>query len=253
MIEEDRALLPIDPVTRATYVTDKLDVYRMWAGALLDAGKPREAFAAAERMRSQSLQESLEQGRVDLSLSMSAEEKTKERDLNDRIVQFNRELLEPSSRDGEAGSALRASMADARGELDRFRTELYVRHPEISLRRVPERDPLASVAEALPVGAAAIELVTLPDELIVFSLTKTDSGVEVETKRLPLRRADVEKRVDRFVAALERRDPSYRRQAVDLYRALLVPVESVLNRVPLVYIVPRWCPLALAVPRSAGF
>jgi tetratricopeptide (TPR) repeat protein len=51
MIEEDRALLPIDLVGRAAYVADKLDVYRSWAGALVDAGRPREAFVTAERMR----------------------------------------------------------------------------------------------------------------------------------------------------------------------------------------------------------
>jgi hypothetical protein len=69
-----------------------------------------------------------------------------EAQLDARVVDLNRRLL---SAEGTHDATLPARLVEAREDLDRFRSELYVRHPRVEVRRTPEVEPLAAVEKAL--------------------------------------------------------------------------------------------------------
>ena len=219
-LEAQRATLPAGALGRTTFFANKLEPYRELLEMLLDEHRPRDAFAIAERMKGQSLQEVLAQGQVDLSLTMAAEERTHERDLDGRLASLNRASLASS---GKPDADLRRKLDDARHALERFRSELYLRHPQIVARRLRDRDPLAAAAGLLPAETAALEFVVLDRRTVGFLVQNRLGKVRVETYQVPIRRDELEQRVDSLTRALEQRDPGFSSVARSFYDLLVRP------------------------------
>ena len=226
LLEAERATLPAGALDRAAFFAGKLEPYRELLDTLLAEHRPREAFAIAERMKGQALQEALALGRVDLSPTMSGEERERERGLEERVTALNRALLaSPAAADQDMSAELGA----ARQALEQFRADLFLRHPQVAARRLSDHDPLLAAAEALPIGAAALEFVVLDQRTVGFLLrhdAERAERIDVETFEVPIRQEDLERRVVALTQALERRDPAFASHARTLYDLLLRPAEQ---------------------------
>jgi CHAT domain-containing protein len=235
LIEERRATLPVNPLGRVSFFTDKIQPYRELLTLLLDEQRPRDAFAIAERMKGQGLQLALEQGYVDLSSTMDGAEQARERALDESLSKLNGQLLAAG---GAEAAALRAQRDEARRQLDLFRSELFLRHPGVAARRVPETEPLTAAAQAIPPGSSALEMVVLEHETIAFVLKRQGADVVVDAVRLPIARIDLERRVSALANAIERRDPAATGQAAQLSQRLLAPLWRYMDGVSALAVVP---------------
>ena len=220
--------LPADELTRARFFDALIAPYRDLAELLVDRGRARDALLVAERMRARVLRESVQSGRVDLSASMSEEEKAREDALDQKVVELNRKIEALPERDA-GRAALKTQLDAARAELHGFLSELYVRHPALRLRR-------GEPAETLDVGSAgaAIEFVVAEHRTIVFAV----DGGNVTAHVIPIEQVKLEQRVESFVAALSRRDLGYRKAAQEMYDLLVAPVAAHLPKERPLCIVP---------------
>src|SRR5262249_42934954 len=146
---------------------------------LIDQGRARDAFAVVERMRAQSLEDALVQGKVDAGATLTAEEKAHQRSLESRLSNLNRELLHATRPE----PALRVALEEARRDLELFDAQLYMTHPSLSRSGIDPGDPLVTAAEALPPGAQALEYTVLDRSTVLFTVRRTASGVAVSAHR----------------------------------------------------------------------
>jgi CHAT domain-containing protein len=235
LIEERRATIPANALDRVSFLADKLQPYRELVTVLVDQQRTDEAFAVAERMKGQALQLSLEQGYVNLSSTMGAEEKERERGLDEAIAKLNRELL---SAEGATATELRNERDEARRQLELFRSDLYLRHPVVAARRVPDGDPMRAALAALPPGGTALELTVLEQETIAFTVTRVNDRVVVQATRIPIARAALERDVIAFAEALGRRDPAADAMARVVSGHLIAPIAGQLRSLRQLTVVP---------------
>jgi CHAT domain-containing protein len=219
-IETGLSQLDVDGDAATRYFDDKRDPYGELAELLVDGGRAYEALRVSERMRARALTAVLEQGKVDVSASMTAAEKERERELNARLTGLNRTLLDkPESR------AARAARDAARLDLDCFREELYVSRPTLRLR-LPAGEQALTMPAALA-DTTVVEYIVRDGGVIAIAARRARDGRTLTTARwIPLSRRRLEARAAAFSHAIEERDAAYRQRARELYDLLLLPVEE---------------------------
>jgi tetratricopeptide (TPR) repeat protein len=104
-IEERRSRILASDDVALHYFEHKLDPYGELAELLVRRGDAAEALQLSERIRARALVTILEQGRVDVSTSMTQPEKERERDLNTRLAELNQKLSRARSRSGRTDHA----------------------------------------------------------------------------------------------------------------------------------------------------
>jgi len=206
--------------TFTSYFEDKFDPYAELAQILVTRGHSREALEMSERVRARALTTVLEQGKIDLSASMTVAEKERERELNTRLSELNRALLDKSE-DRDVRSARDA----ARVELDRFHDELYLSRPAMRLRRPPAGDAV-TIPPSLA-GTVFVEYIVRDPGIVVMTARRGSDGRTLTSAKfivLPQRR--LKTLTNSLLRTLENRDAGYRERARRLYDLLLLPVEE---------------------------
>jgi CHAT domain-containing protein/Flp pilus assembly protein TadD len=190
VIEDVRARLSTSR-TRAGFITDKSHVYTALVSLLIKAGRVREAFGVAERLRSAGYHDLLARSvaRAGTSTAEAAE-------LLARIELLQRAIRE---RERAAESDVRATAASFREELRAAEREwleavdrIARANPAVAaIRQVPDPD-LARLRRRLPPATALVQFVVGDRETSAFVLT----GTRLEARSLPVTRAALSARVE---------------------------------------------------------
>ncbi|HEX6099471.1 MAG TPA: CHAT domain-containing tetratricopeptide repeat protein [Thermoanaerobaculia bacterium] len=216
LFDEGRTEVLDSPRAQVELMNQVRGAYVSLVELLVERGDDAEALRVAERMRAAALRDVIARGRVDLSASMSEGERAREAELDQRVVDLNRELakaLTGGTPDGE----VREKLAVARRELDAYRDRLRVAHPAVDRRRVQDDGSIE-----VPDGVTAVEYVVAETQTIAFVIARGG----VRAFRLPLPREDVRREAARFATEVAGRSLTFRTPARKLHRMLLAPLEK---------------------------
>ena len=225
-----------DALARAAYLDGFLRGYADLVELLVEQGDAEGALRAAEQMKGRGLRDAIGRGRIDLSVTMSDAERERETELEQRVVDLNRELSRTVMRNELAGD-LRAQLDRARGELDAFRSEMRVAHPSIRRRRFDE-----ATAETWPESwhsLAVVEYVAGETGITAFIVTRGgDGNRSVRAVRLPASREALEREANRLADLVSQHSLGYRTSARRVYDLALAPLETYLAGFKTICVIP---------------
>jgi CHAT domain-containing protein/tetratricopeptide (TPR) repeat protein len=229
---EETSTRAVDASARAVPIQSNADAYVELVELLVERNAVEEAFRISEEMRARGLREMTSSARIQLSSLLSSDERSREEELERRIVALNRALWSSTAK---ASDATKADLAVARRELDAFRAEMRLQYPRLRQRRldVPE-------AVVLPESSMAVlEYLVGEKQTIVFSVRATPTGAAaIEAHRLPIGRRELERDVAEITQLLASRSPGYRAAAQQLYESFVAPVEPLFRGAKKLCIVP---------------
>lgn len=148
-----------------------------------------EAFVYAERAKGRMLLDVLRNGRADITKSMTAEEREKERSLSTSLNALSSLVRRESSLPQPAHSKL-ANFEDrlkqARLEYEAYETRIYAAHPELKTQRGDAQPLSVDEAESLIPDAqtALLEYVVAQEKTYLFVLTRA-TDTEPRADRAP--------------------------------------------------------------------
>lgn len=199
------------------------DTFEMLIELLVETDQTAEALRVSEQMRARGLRAVIARGRVDLSASMTGDERKREEQLEQQVVELNRRYAE-ALQAGTPAAQWKEELAVVRRELDAFRVEMRVRHPAVARRRV-ESAPSPELPESWS-GITAVEYVVTKKQTIAFIVERAK---DVRAVRLPLPRETVAREAHRFATEMGSASLTYREPARRLYQMLLAPLEPYLG------------------------
>ena len=204
--------------------------YHDMIALLLAQNRLAEALGYAERAKARALLEVLQNDRLDIAKTMTVEEQTQERKLNNEILALNaqllREMKSPKPNQTQMES-LKTRLQKARLNAEDLQTRLYVAHPQLKTQRGDAEPFKLEEASALLPDAktALLEYVITDDKTYLLTIAKSEAknGVSIKTYTLPVTRKDLTEKVARFRNQLAERDFDFTATAKDLYAALIKP------------------------------
>jgi CHAT domain-containing protein/tetratricopeptide (TPR) repeat protein len=226
IIERQRGMVAGGEVEKQRFFEQA--VYPYQELALLAATEAKfPALQAAERTRARVLLDMLDSGPDHLERLFTATERTEENRFRASISGLN-------ARISNASATQVAPLVKERDDLwqsyQTFLAGVYVRNPALrdwqgAAPPLSEADLSALVADP---ATAVIEYLTAREETLVFLVSR---GVDpahprIEIGRIPLGRAELQKRTARLRSLLESRDPGFRKEARALYALLVGPVNG---------------------------
>ncbi|MCU1246675.1 MAG: Tetratricopeptide 2 repeat protein, partial [Acidobacteria bacterium] len=219
-LESQHQDTPSDATSIAHLFEQMVQPYAELSDLLLGRGQSRQALLIAEQMKARSLRDVLERGKIDVTAAMSSEEKKREEELESRVSDLNRHRLQTR---GVESAKLSAQLTRARGEMAQFHQALFLAHPDLRARRVHEDGGIDLPLQLR--NTAVVEYVVGEQRTLAFVITRDDQGrTKVASSIVPISRAALTSRVDRFAAQIEARDLMYGREARALYDLLLAPL-----------------------------
>ena len=235
------------------YVQDKYKVYIDLVHLQLELGLINEAFSTAERLRSRSFLDQLENSGP---ISRNDEERQHEFALRERIRQLQSALdeeqgLAPAERRQLAVSAFSGELLKAERDYQTFLDDIKGRSPIVRAARIPE---LAEVQARLKPGEALVEYVVSDARVMIFVMRPDKLSAVIRE----LRYTDLFAKVN-LVRELIRHptNNNWWAPAASLADSLLKPLtnENLLEGVNHLYLVPHdilnYLPFALLPLNSA--
>ena len=212
--------------------------YRMVV-LLIDENLDSEAFAYAERAKARIILDVLQNGKVDITKAMTAQEREQERIFRNEIVLLNKQI---SKEGGNRLNELKKQLQKKRLEFEDFQTRLYAAHPELKIQR-GEMKPvsLSETSELISDNQTALlEFVVAEDKTFLFVLTKSanQSSVSLKVYPIEIKQKDLAERVENFRLKLANGDLDFQKQARDLFDLLLKPAAAELQSKTNLIIVP---------------
>jgi CHAT domain-containing protein len=229
------------------FFEDKTAPYYLMVELLISQDNVSEAFSYAERAKSRTLLDVLQNGKFSFTKAMTVQEKEQERQFKDELVSLNAQ----TSKENERQQPDKVRLADLNNQLEKKRLEfedfqirLYAAHPELKVQR-GEMKPI-SLEEAgnlLPDNQSALlEYVVADDKTFLFVLTKdgkqTQSGVSLKVYPINIKQKDLAEKVENFRSKLAKGDLDFAPFAQDLYNLLLKPAEAQIKNKTNLTIVP---------------
>ena len=226
--------------SQTSFFSGAMTPYHAMVGLLVAENRPREALLYAERAKGRALLDILTAGKADLTRSMSASEREREKRLEIDLTSLNRRIQFETGRpaaDQGALPDLRKQLERTRLSLQDFESNLYAAHPELKIQR-GQVAPVSSdeIGEIQPDShAATLEYIVTEERTYLFVVTRP-ARVQVYTLNLSAR--DLEKRVVEFREQLAGRNLEVRGAAAELFRRLLSPAWQELSDKSTLLIVP---------------
>ncbi|MFN7933255.1 MAG: CHAT domain-containing protein [Bryobacteraceae bacterium] len=195
----------------------------------VDAKHPEEALQHLEGAKGRILADILRNTPSRPSGAMTAAQRQQEEQLRARVLRFAAPALQGAAKAREQWEA-------ANRDLDTFRANLYVAHPELRMRRAEFSPvPLSQVRTFLTAGSSAIEFGIANGKLYSFLIPGNSARVAVHVQPWePVRRLAVI-----FREAIVARDLSYRTVAAELHALLIAPLESQLPKGSTLVLLPE--------------
>lgn len=205
-----------DELSRVHYLKERLQPYVSLAEILVARGEVEEAFRISELMKGRGLRDAIARGRVDVSVSMTKEEREKEEALEDRIVELNRKLRE------QVTPELQQQLARARTDRDGFVSAMRVKYPAVQRRRVEEHAELALPDPKLTV----VSYVVGETQTLAFIVRNDANGrAKVDAVRIPVARETLEADANELARLVSSRSQAWQPAAKQLHRLLVAPLE----------------------------
>ena len=211
----------------------RLDPYYALIDLHVAAGRAVDALAVAERVRGRVLLDALRFGRVDVTKSMTADERERERRVT-RDVATAKGQLETAQAGANTPKGdverLAAALASARLTQTGYQADLYAAHPDLKTHRgeVPDVQ-LADVLQLLPAGqSAALEFAVTAERTYLFVVRRRGAAADVSVFTVRITKEELSDRVQRFRQKVSTRDLNVRADARALYDVLLGPAAAVI-------------------------
>jgi CHAT domain-containing protein/uncharacterized protein HemY len=233
---------------RERFFESKVAPYYAMVELALSGKDEYQALTYGERAKGRVLADVLGAGRADVTKAMTAQERERERELNQQVVALNKQIhreREQQPFDPSRLTDLEAQLQKARLEYEAFQTDLYAAHAELKLQRgqAPSLTP-EQISRLLPdAKTALLEFVVGDESSYLFVLTRGPrenlrGGVELKTYKLAVKSRDLATLVRDFHRRLAERDLEFREPARQLYDLLLKPAGAQLRGKSLLCIVP---------------
>ena len=227
------------------FFEDKLHPYTAMVELTWNRNRPADVLTYAELAKARTLLDVLRNGRIHITKAMTPEDLETERSANAQLTLLNTEIYDESQKlkpNRERIAELEPRREKARLAYEAFLTGLYVKHPELKVKR-GEATPitLAEAAEMLPNAETAfLEFVVAEDKsyLIVMARDSNKSQPQVTLHPLNITLKRLTEEVGEFRRMLAERDLTYQAKARELYDLLLKPAEDRLRRRKTLCIVP---------------
>lgn len=260
------------------YLETQIDIYRRYIRFLLRNRQEADAFAAAQKAKARALIDRMAAGQGVPVPPRTVSDRAQE----ERLTHQGRELVlarqalqneqaelarrQPRDLSRESALAQQASVLQQRlqrldRELRAYQERLYLRDPHLADRRAARTVTLEEAAGILPPGTALLEYVVLPDEIVLFVVTRETNRPGLCAFRQP-GAAALSGEIDALrVACAGRPGTAARRPFQDtarrLYRRLIAPAEAILSRQERLILCPDgilWgVPFAVLVHPERGF
>jgi CHAT domain-containing protein/uncharacterized protein HemY len=234
LIEKMRALVAGSEQERQGFLEYRITPYYAMADLLLDQNNPSDALAFAERARARTLLDALESGRVDITKSLTVDEKEQEHKARSQLVSLNSQITTERLRkepDERKLSSLSAQLEKARLEFEQIQANLYAAHPELKVHRAQfQAISLRECAGLLPnSNTALLEFLVMPDSVALFVLTREKAvtdAVQLGVHRIHIDKAKLADLCELFRGRLAHRDLTCTEPARKLYELLLGPAAA---------------------------
>ncbi len=229
--------------TKTAFLTSNQGDYHSYLSLLLRLHRTDEAFAFAQKTKARSLLDLLSAGKVDLTSSMTEQERQDLNALRQKADTLNAAMVKEGVLN-ESGSKQRFEQAQAQltqtqSDLQTLQDMLYVRHPDLSRKRIAKTATVSDLLPLLPEDTALLEYATEQfrerdpqgksynkQRLMVFVVTRQNGKLTVLSHPIA---EDYDPLADRAaisrIACSDPRIP-FRVPARDLYRLLIAPVEK---------------------------
>ena len=225
---------------RQRYFEGGMRAHHGLLSVLVNENQPEQALILAERAKARALLDMLQQGRVEVRKTMTAQEQEEEQRLKSQLTQLNKQLARVSHGDAARVAEVENQLEKARLSYEAFQNALYATHPELKTQR--GEAPVINkqeLAELLPnASSVLLEYVVTDEKTYLFAITKPAEKAVVEVYTLPIARSEVAKEIDSFRKQLATRDLGFRASAVKLYDLFLKPAQAQLRNKTNVVIAP---------------
>ena len=232
LVETAQEQMGIDALGLASFLEQFAELYVELVELLVARGDIDEAFRVAEQMKSRGLREAISSSYIDLSRSLSEDNRAREKALQGSVVKLNREIFALRQKQ-QPVAELEQQLAVARRELDAFRSEMRIKHPAVARKRF---DAVPSFE--LPSGdpsLALIEYVVAQEQVIAF-VVRHDAPIRAV--RMPMSRKILQAEVAELDDLVAARSMEYRSKASHLYAKLVAPLEPHLPKNGTLAIIP---------------
>ncbi|HEY6136250.1 MAG TPA: CHAT domain-containing protein [Thermoanaerobaculia bacterium] len=238
-IEQRRASLTGSSNDEARFFSDKIGPYLDMSAMAIRRRDFAEAVKWLESEQARTLLETLAKGKVRSVHSLTAGERAEEQKADARIVALNVSLREARSQeqpDRNAIAALERQLLEARAVQEALTSQLYARHPELSLARGRiEPATLAEVQRGIPRDGLVLEYANMANESWLLAIAREGKP---HAYRIAMEGSTLEAlgaKLDRLVAS---GDLGYRVAARRMYDLLVAPAAADLRGKKIVCIVP---------------
>ena len=255
-IEDARGHVAAGDAGATAFLEDKTAPYHGMVALLIQENRPAEALAMAERAKARVLVDLLTGPKLDFAQAMTDPERASFLQHTDEIAALNRQIAAAKADHSATAAGVRteleAKLVAARRTRDYAEEDFFIAHPELRNRRPPHgADGLSPAALGGLIAdgkTALVEYVVADDETFVFTVTKArnappDAPPIIRAQRLPLGRAALSARTERFRVALAEGSMGWQADARALGRDLLGPVHGVcvdFSRLVIVADGPLW-------------
>jgi len=206
--------------------------YKALVGLSIAERKYTEAFFVSERMKSRTLLDVLQSGKIDLAKALSVEEREQEKQFRNELVSVNAQISKEDERkqsDKNRLADLRDQLRVKRLELEGFHARLYASHPELRVSR-GEMKPIAleEVASILPdKKTAVVEFVVAKDKTFLFVINRDASKKPtLRAFEADVKDKDLGKMVEACRSKIAAGDLDFQKHSRELYDLLLKPAEA---------------------------
>ena len=223
------------------FFEDKLGAYHRMINLLVAEGRAAEAFNYAERAKARVLLDAFKNGRAELSDLMSEADRRKDEEFRIKLASLNARLVRsPGQLSKPQLAATTAELSRARLDYDAFETALYAQHPDWKLQSgAIEPLKVDEIQELMPrADSAFVEFVVTDDRLYTFVAAGGPHAPRIRVVTVPVSRAQLAGRVDRFRKQLANRDLGFRANAIELYKLLFGSAGPYLARSRHLVVVP---------------
>jgi CHAT domain-containing protein len=237
--EQNNASASVDE--GASFFGRRMAPFRALTALLLSQGQNELAFAYAERARSRSLIETLQNGKVDNTGAMTAAEKRREQELRSDLVSLNTQISK-LKQTADAGSVakLLGDQREKRVEFEDFTTRTYAVHPELRVHR-GEMKPIGLEETGLLTEdrSVLLEYAVAEDKTFLFAITRdTATKPSLRVYTIEAKAKEIADRVEGFRSKMAKGDLDFGRDARELYDLLLKPAAESLKGRTSIIIVP---------------
>ncbi|HEX5733217.1 MAG TPA: CHAT domain-containing tetratricopeptide repeat protein [Blastocatellia bacterium] len=236
IIEQLRNQAVIDQQIKQRFFENKVTPYYEMVDLLVEQNKVSEALLYAERAKGRVLYETFQFGKLDVSKSLTPEERNKERLLEAETIFLNTQISKLSKDvDNATFDRLQAELKKARNEYESWRTALYAKHPELQIQRGEPR-PVnlnQTLLALLNPRTALLEFVVLEDKTYLFVINKDDTNHQLpliqKVYKIAATRDQLRDKVRQFRQQIENKSFTVSKLASQLYDLLLSPARNQLK------------------------